>query len=203
MTCTGVEVQDWFDEIEIHHYPDSTKSRGQYLPLLALSVEEDPTDDRNAFYYARELFFTGDRDNALLEFKRHLSLPKALWRPERARSMRYLAELENTEEWLFKAVAEAPERREVWVDLARYYYDRNAWEGCLWASQRALEITDKPLEYLCEEFAWGFAPYDYAAISAYNLGLFDRAVEYGNSAFLLAPDDDRLINNLVYYKGGV
>jgi hypothetical protein len=56
---------------------------------------------------------------------------------------------------------------------------------------------------LCEEFAWGFAPYDYAAISAYNLGLFDKAVEYGDSALLLAPNDDRLINNLVYYEGGV
>lgn len=203
MSCTSVEKQGWFDEVEIHHYPDNTKSRGQYLPLLALSVEEDPADDRNAFYYARELFFTGDKDKALLEFKRHLDLPKALWRPERARSMRYLAELENTEEWLFKAVAEAPERREGWVDLAKYYYNQSAWEGCLWASQRALEITDKPLEYLCEEFAWGFAPYDYAAISAYNLGLFDRAVKYGDRALLLAPNDDRLINNLVYYKGGV
>jgi glycosyltransferase involved in cell wall biosynthesis len=195
------ETQEWCG-LEIHHHPDSTKSRGQYLPLLALSVEEDPTDDRNAFYYARELFFTGDKDKALLEFKRHLALPNAIWKPERARSMRYLAELEDTEQWLFKAVAETPERREVWVDLAKYYYNQNSWHGCLWASQRALEITDKPLEYLCEEFAWGFAPYDYAAISAYNLGMKDKAKEYGNKALLLAPDDARLINNLVYYKGG-
>lgn len=196
-----VETQEWCG-LEIHHHPDSTKSRGQYLPLLALSVEEDPTDDRNAFYYARELFFTGDKDKALLEFKRHLALPNAVWKPERARSMRYLAELEDTEQWLFKAVAETPERREVWVDLAKYYYNQNSWQGCLWASERALEITDKPLEYLCEEFAWGFAPYDYAAISAYNLGMKDKAKEYGNKALLLAPDDARLINNLVYYKGG-
>ena len=194
-----LETQEWCG-LEIHHYPDSSKSRAQYLPLLALSVEEDPEDDRNAFYYARELFFAGDKDKALLEFKRHLDLPTALWRPERARSMRYIATLENSEEWLFKAIAEAPERREGWVDLARYYYNEGAWEGCLWASQRALEITDKPLEYLCEEFAWSFVPYDYAAISAYNLGLFDRAIEYGEQALLLAPDDDRLINNLTYYK---
>ena len=195
------EVQEWCG-IEIHHHPDSTKSRSQYLDLLALSVEEEPNDDRNAFYYARELFFVGKRDEACVEFKRHLSLPTAVWRPERARSMRYLAELENTEEWLFKALAEAPERREGWVDLAKYYYSQNAWEGCLWASQRALEITDKPLEYLCEEFAWGFAPYDYAAISAYNLGLLDKAKEYGRIAYEFCPTDKRLENNLHYYLGG-
>jgi glycosyltransferase involved in cell wall biosynthesis len=203
MTCTSTETQGWFDEIEIHHYPDSTKSRGQYLPLLALSVEEDPTDDRNAFYYARELFFTGDREAARVEFKRHLLLPKAVWRPERARSMRYLAELENSEEWLLKAAAEAPERREVWVDLAKYYYNQNAWEGCLWASERALGITDKPLEYLCEEFAWSFAPWDYAALAAFNLGLIGKAAYCGEEALKLAPEDVRLKNNLNYYRGGV
>ena len=199
LKCSISETQEWCG-VEIHHHPDTSKSRSQYLDLLALSVEEDPTDDRNAFYYARELFFVGKRDEACVEFKRHLSLPSAVWKPERARSMRYLAELEDTEEWLFKALAEAPERREGWVDLAKYYYSQEAWEGCLWASQKALEITNKPLEYLCEEFAWSFAPYDYAAISSYNLGLFDRAIEYGKGALLLAPDDDRLINNLTYYK---
>jgi glycosyltransferase involved in cell wall biosynthesis len=196
--CSINEKQDWCG-LEIHHYPDNSKSRSQYLPLLKLSIEEDPMDDRNAFYYARELFFNNQRDEACLEFKRHLSLPTALWKPERARSMRYLAELENSEEWLFKAIGEAPDRREGWVDLAKYYYSQSAWEGCLWASQRALEITDKPLEYLCEEFAWGFAPYDYAAISAYNLGLNDKAKEYGRIAYELCPTDKRLENNLTYY----
>jgi hypothetical protein len=28
------------------HKPDPTKSRGQYLPLLEMSVKEDPTDPR-------------------------------------------------------------------------------------------------------------------------------------------------------------
>ena len=199
LVCSGIESQDWCG-LEIHHYPDSSKSRGQYLDLLALSVVEDPDDDRNAFYYARELFFNGEYDKAMVEFKRHLSLERAVWKPERARSMRYLAELEDTEGWLFKAVSEAPERREGWVDLAKYYYNLCAWEGCLWASQRALEITDKPLEYLCEEFAWSAAPYDYAAISAYNLGLFDKALEYGELALGLSPNDNRLLSNMEYYK---
>ena len=35
----------------LNHYPDSKKSRSSYLPLLELSVEEDPTDDRNMHYF--------------------------------------------------------------------------------------------------------------------------------------------------------
>jgi glycosyltransferase involved in cell wall biosynthesis len=53
------ETQGWYN-IKIHHHPDSSKTRSQYLPLLELSVTEDPDDDRNAHYYARELYFYGE-----------------------------------------------------------------------------------------------------------------------------------------------
>lgn len=33
LQCATQETQDWFDEVEIHHHPDSSKSRSQYLPL--------------------------------------------------------------------------------------------------------------------------------------------------------------------------
>ena len=33
--------------VQLDHHPDPEKSRGQYLNLLELSVEEDPDDDRN------------------------------------------------------------------------------------------------------------------------------------------------------------
>lgn len=200
LVCDGREVQNWID-LQIHHHPDHTKSRGQYLPLLELAVKEDPLDDRNAFYYARELFFAKRNDEAVRQFVRHLRLPKATWRPERAASMRYLAKLEpqDREGWLLRAVAEAPERREPWVDLAQYYYEHKRWSSCLAAAQRALEITVKPLEYLCEEFAWGALPFDLAAIAAYNLGLRDEAATYGAHALELAPNDERLRTNLSHY----
>ena len=35
------------DDIILNHYPDRTKSRSNYLPLLELSVNEDPWDDRD------------------------------------------------------------------------------------------------------------------------------------------------------------
>ena len=44
------------DGIQLDHHPDPNKSRGQYLPLLELSVKEDPDDDRNVHYLGREYF---------------------------------------------------------------------------------------------------------------------------------------------------
>jgi tetratricopeptide (TPR) repeat protein len=196
------EVQNWID-LEIHHHADPTKPRSQYMPLLAQSVKEDPLDDRNAFYYARELFFYGKVEESIEEFKRHLSLPRAVWKPERAASMRYIAKMSNgieKEEWLKRAVREAPDRREAYVDLAEFYYKTQSWDACLDVAENALDIVEKPLEYLCEEYAWGYAPYDYAAIAAYNLGKTSEALEYGMKAVELNPTDERLQRNLMFYK---
>lgn len=196
----GLETQHWVDGLEIHHHPDHTKSRSQYLPLLKLAVEETPNDDRNQFYLARELYFNGDFGLAQYHFNQHLKL--SLWNPERAASHRYLAKMrpQAQEHHLFKAVSESPARREAWVELAQMYHDRKDWERCRAACLMALAITEKPLDYLCEAFAWGALPHDLMAISSYHLGDFQMAVHHGKIAVELAPDDQRLRTNLTFYE---
>ena len=193
------QVEGWVG-LEIHHHADNSKSRGQYLPLLKIAVEEDLTDDRNAFYYGRELFFHKEKEKAAEEFKRHLSLPRATWKPERAASMRYIAKClpDEAEYWLKKAIDEAPGRREALVDLAKHYYNTKDWENSLKYAEKALEITEKPLEYLCEAEAWGEAPWDYAAIATYNLKIYDKAFTYSKKALEINPKDERLVKNFIF-----
>jgi tetratricopeptide (TPR) repeat protein len=118
--------------------------------------------------------------------------------------MRYIAKLQEDYQdaitWFSQACSEAPDRREGYVDIAKLYYEHSMWTACLQAAERALEITVKPLEYLCEEFAWGSAPWDYAAIAAFNLGNFEKALQYGSKAVELNPSDPRLANNLTFYS---
>jgi tetratricopeptide (TPR) repeat protein len=197
--------EKWVDVhgFELHHFADPTKSRSQYLDLLELSVVEDPSNDRNAYYYARELMFNGLNEQATKEYKRHLSLPSAVWRPERAAGMRSLAKVdvpENAESWLIMATEECPEDREPWIELAQYYYRNSKWEQCLRAAERCLQITVRTYSYLSEAWAWGPEPYDLAAIAAHNLGMKEKALEYGQEAFALNPTDGRLAENLNWYR---
>jgi tetratricopeptide (TPR) repeat protein len=195
----GVETQQWCDLL-IHHHPDHTKSRSQYLPLLKLAVEEDPRDDRNQFYLAREYFFHGDHALAQYHFSEHLKLSQ--WHPERAASYRYLAKMrpDSAEHHLYKAIAEDPSRRESWVDLASVYYDKKDWVACRHACAMALRITEKPLDYLCEADAWGWLPHDLMAISCHHLGDTDEAFFHGSEALALNPTDTRLQANLTWYR---
>ena len=196
------ETQGWLD-LEIHHHPDHLKSRSQYMPLLELAVREDPWDDRNAYYYARELFFHARFLEAFKEFKKFLALPTATWKPERSAAMRYMAKCvvkEEREKWLKLAVKEDPKRREALVDLALFYYEHYNWKDCLRYAKEATKIKDKPLDYLCEDFAWGSIPNDLVAICSYHLEYYDDAVFFGEKAVKTNPKDDRLKENLKMYK---
>jgi len=195
------QVTEFIDNIETHHYPDKTKSRSQYLSLLEMSVREDPQNDRNAYYYARELFFYKRYSEAAKEFKRHLSLPNSLWDVEKSSSLRYLAKIEpqNAKEYLNKAISLSKHRREARVELAQLAYEEGDWELCYNQSIQAIGITEKPLDYLCEEFAWGSFPYDLAAISAHNLGKKEESIKYGKIALSLDPQNKRLLDNMGFY----
>lgn len=196
-----LECQFWVDGLEIHHHPDPSKSRSQYLPLLELAVREAPHDDRNQFYLAREYFFAGNHTLAQFHFSEHYRLSE--WPPERAANRRYMAKLRPNvaEQFLYQAVAEAPNRREAWVDLASLYHARQDWEACRGAALMALRITEKPLEYLCEAEAWGWLPHDLLALASYHLGDRVMAVRHGEVACELAPADERLRGNLRWYAG--
>jgi tetratricopeptide (TPR) repeat protein len=194
------ELQEWTG-LEIHHHPDPTKSRGQYFPLLELAVKEDPLDDRNQYYLAREYFFNGIYDKAAEMFIKHLDNPRATWGPERSASCRYLAKCRPflAKDYLEQAIIEAPGRREALVEMAQHFYSTEDWGNCLDYALQAIAIEEKPLDYLCEEFAWGALPYDLAAIASYNLGNKKDAYRYGGVALGLNPEDERLAKNMEYY----
>lgn len=194
------EVQGWVEGLEVHHHQEPRAYRSHALPLLEIAVNESPDDDRMAFYYARELFFAGDNDRAVMEFHRYLELPSAVWTAERAAAMRYLYKITKDSDWLYAATEEAPDRREAFVELAFHHYEREEWEPCLAAASAATAIKSKPLEYLNEAFAWESIPHDLAAVAAYKVGYFHEAKFHGMEALKLSPYDNRLVSNMMFYQ---
>lgn len=201
------EVYANTEKLLVTHKPDPTKSRGQYLDLLEVSVKEDPHCPRNALYYGRELTFYRRWDQAIVELKRYLQLPGATWVNERCYAMRllgnsYSALGQDTEatKWYRLACAEAPHTREPWVEIANYFYTKNNWLQCYGNILVALDITHKEIVYTTDPESWGSKPYDLAALSAWNLGYKDQAVLYGTKAVEVNPHDLRLHKNLEFYR---
>lgn len=188
--------------IQLDHYPDPSKSRGQYLPLLELSVEEDPQDDRNIHYLGREYMYKGRWDDCIRTLKHHLTMPSATWQDERAASMRYIAksyyakrQITQAAGWYHRAIAEAPHLREPYMDFAHMLYDQKDWVGVLYFTQEALKIKVRPQTYICEAESWGSRPYDLASLAHYYLGQYDQARDLCALALGFSPTDQRLLGN--------
>lgn len=203
LNYSGQEVQTYCHDFTLYHYPDKTKSRGSYLPLLELGCREEPNDDRNCHYLGREYMYYHMFDKAIAELNRHLSLPNARWDAERAASMRYIARcyqqqgnFAEAEKWALRSCAEAPQSREPWIELGRAYYYANNFHGSYHAMKTAIAIKDRPMSYICEPDAWGSLPFDIAAIAAEHLGMFAEAVELGKRALEFEPTNERLLKNL-------
>lgn len=200
------EVYAHTDKLLVTHHPDPTKSRGQYLDLLELSVKEDAACPRNAFYYARELTFHRRWIDAIVALNKYLENPQANWPNERCYAMRLLGQAyerlgdtQGARHWLLKATAEAPNTREPWVELSDLARRTDQWQLSYDCAVNAFAVKDKALVYTMDPTVWGAKPHDLLALSAYHLGRYDEAIEHGTIACELEPTDERLSNNLKFY----
>mgnify|MGYP003343702071 FL=1 len=195
----------WSDMLMVRHFPDETKSRGQYMDLLEMSVKEDPLCPRNAFYYARELTYYSKWEEAIVALKKYLDMPEASWKNERAYAMRLIGDSydalgQDGMEWYRKGVAEDPTVRETWIALSSAASRRKLWAESYGAAVSALAITETNYSYTATPDSFSAKPYDLAALSAYYLGLKEEALKYGLKAVELEPTNERLTKNLEYYK---
>ena len=188
--------------IVLDHYPDSTKSRSSYLPLLELSVKEDPEDDRNMHYLGREYMYYGMWEECINTLKKHLNLKSAKWNLERAASMRFIARsyinlnnLVEAEFWYKLAIKESPNSREGYVELGMLYYSEKRWLDSIFYLLKALTIKEKDLIYINEVFCWDCTIDDLLSINYYNIELYDLALFHINKALKYDKNNKRLLDN--------
>jgi glycosyltransferase involved in cell wall biosynthesis len=152
----GPPAQDDIPDLVIEHTspPDRRAHHNTNLKVLQSATYEYPGDPRMAFYYARELWYTGDWDMARHHMTEFINLPNG-WGPERCEAYRILAAIDyHPERWLWKAIGEAPDRREPWVDLTRHYLELGNDMAARLALGFAFERNDDSI-YTTDPQAWG------------------------------------------------
>ena len=189
--------------ITLNHYPDATKSRGSYLPLLEISVAEEPDDDRNLHYLGREYMYYQKWDKCIETLHKHLACKNATWKDERCASMRFLGRayeakgyLEEAENWWQRAIEEAPYLREGYIELANLYLKEERYEEAYNIMQKASSIKEKSKSYINEEFAWNDAFYDIFSLASFYTGHYEEAINYVKKAIEINPNEERYQKNL-------
>lgn len=203
LECSLDEEKVSIDEnIILSHYPDKNKSRSSYLPLLELSVKENPDNDRNMHYLGREYMYYKEWDKSIDTLKKHLLLPTSTWKEERCASMRFIArcykakgETLEAKYWYLKAIDECPYIREGYVELALLLYEEKNYKDVILNLIKAKIILRNELIYINEPFCWDSTIDDLLSICYYNLGLKDEALFYVDKALEIDPNNQRIINN--------
>lgn len=199
------EVKKTTNNITLNHFPDKNKSRGSYLPLLKLSVKENPNDDRNMHYLGREYMYYGKWNESIDTLIKHLSLPSATWRDERCASMRFIARcyqnlnrFDEARMWLNKAINEAPYLRDPYVEIAILEYKQNNLDEVIKYCLEATNIKTHGKTYINEIFSWDHTIDDLLSISYYYKNDLKKALYHVNEAIKLVTDKNekkRLIDN--------
>ncbi len=196
--------------MQLNHYADPSKSRGQYLSLLELAVREHPENDRSMHYLGREYLFYGRWQDCIDTLLKHLSMPTAKWADERAASMRFIARSFKmlgdegaARNWYLQAIAQAPYLREAYVELARLLYEQGQWDGVLYFTGCALAISERPKTYICDAEAWGSLPHDLRAIAFARTNRIPEALSETQLALSYSPNDKRLIENLHFLQNAL
>ncbi len=196
------EIKKYTNKITLNHYPDNTKSRKSYLPLLELSVKEKPKDDRNMHYLGREYMYYEKWNEAIDTLIKHLNLPTATWKDERCASMRFISRcyqklnrFEEARMWLDKAMKEAPYLRDPFVERALLEYTQDNLNEVKKYCLMALQIKEHPKTYINEIFSWDHTIDDLLSICYFYENNFERSLIHVENALTYLPNDKRILNN--------
>ena len=189
-------------EIILNHYPDRSKSRSSYLPLLELALKENPSNDRIMHYLGREYMYYGRWNDSIDTLLKHLNLKTSTWKEERCASLRFISRcyknlnrLDEAEMYLLKAIKECPYVREGYVELAYLYNELNRYMDAIDNLIKAKTIDNNKLVYINEPFCSDTNINDFLSILYYNLGLKEEAIYYIDLALKDNKNNPRLLKN--------
>lgn len=193
-----------FNFVHLHHYPDQTKSRSSYLPLLEVRVAAYPNDWYGKIYLAHEYFYKGFYQNSINMFSNiienymnHYSIV------EQASCYLFLgddyAALNNKEKAIdsyINATKIDPTYREPYLGLARVYINEEEYDKALETLKSALSISYRHYTWLERDISWTYEIFDLLCLAAYYGGKKVDSIAYAAKALSYEPENERLKNNL-------
>lgn len=200
-----IQILDLFDKgVYLHHYPDHTKSRGSYLPLLKVRVEEDPQDYYAKYYLAHEYHYRGYYHEStatlidILENHRdkYSQLEVAACYLFLGDNYRSLGQLHEAIMNYNKAIEIEPSYREPYLLAAEVFNQLSQHRLAVGYVKAAIENTHRHYTWVERDAAWREQIDDILSVSLFYLGKREEARMHAITAHHLNPSDERIKYNL-------
>ena len=191
------------DIIKLEHYQNEKTNRSGYLKGLAIDCFQNPDNDRNSHYFAREMMYLGRFKSAIKEFKNHISMNR--WPTEAAQSMMLVgdcyAHLNDHDEalkWYAKSF-DKEARREPLMRMAEYYARNGMHRQVIAYAEAALSITQLPF-YSNYQPYYEDVPHALLYISYWWNGDRVKSEEHWKKAIAFNPRNPKYIEEGRFYR---
>lgn len=191
------------DVIKLEHYQNPKTNRSGYLKGLALDCYNNPNNDRNSHYFAREMMYLGRYKSAIKEFKNHISMNG--WNTEAAQSMmfigdcyKFLGDTDNMLLWYIKSI-EKEVRREPLMRLAEYYFSKKMYNQTIAYCEAALSVTQLPF-YSNHQPYYENIPHELLYIAYWWAGNKEKSKEHWQKALKWKPNHPKYLKDAQFYK---
>lgn len=214
------DTLDLFDEVHLHHYPDKTKSRGSYLPLLELRRKERPDDYYGLIYLAHEYVYRRHYEQAidllkeiLERFKEransveeascylfigdaYMSLADQISDEQTDKQDEKRAKLQSASGAYSKAISVEPTYREPYINLAKALYKMKDLDYAEFILKQGLKKSYRHYTWLERDISWSYEPWDLLCLVTYYNGKIKDSIMYAAKALTFEPNNERLLKNL-------
>ena len=183
----------------LHHYPDFSKSRSNYLSLLELRVQESPEDFYGKVYLAHE-YLIQKQPEKCIEYINHIVLPAAQSSPDLLfipdlhaflGDAYYMIGRKDLAERNYRmGIASFPGYRENYLSLGYLLMEQNRVLEARDLINEMFNKTNRFYSWLERDASWSYLPYDLAAWIYLSLGQAHLAVDYAFLAYTLNPTEE-------------
>ena len=198
------ENLDLFDLVHLHHYPDQTKSRGSYLPLLELRAKEDPSDHYGLIYLAHEYYYRAHYQKSIDTIQYILdnhsdkcdSVEIASCYLFMGDSYKELKEYPEARMAYTNAISTCDNYIEPYLDLGKLYIECNEYEAAEGIIKEGLKKSYRHYTWLERDTSWSYEPWDLLCLATYYGGKKRDSIAYASKALSYEPNNKRLSDNV-------
>lgn len=188
----------------LHHYPDSTKSRANYLPLLEQRAQENPNDWFGKVYLAHEYFYHNLYErclNYIMEIWREIPLTDDWFcRTDlmmfAGKCNMILNRNSDAECCFLNGVSIEPLFLDNYLCLAELYNEQKEYEKAVKILHKALLQSKRLYSWLETAESWNGKLYDLLSIAYFYIGNYDASLNAAKTALVLSPQDKRIQDNI-------
>ncbi|WP_032121454.1 tetratricopeptide repeat-containing glycosyltransferase family 2 protein [Clostridium amazonitimonense] len=195
-------------DICITHKKERIPIKGRNLSIYQKTISKgEDLSPRGIYYYARELYYNGNYDEAIKYFEEFLNTGKG-WIEDNINACYILSTCYNNKndqkkmlEILLKSFEYDTPRAEICCQLGAYYFNNKDYKRAIFWYKLVLDL-EKPIDgwgFISHDY-WGYIPCIQLCVCYDKLGNTEEAIKYNNKAEEYKPKDPSVAYNKNYFK---